>query len=103
LLEDANIKLASVVSDVRGLSAREILQRLLGGVIAALLFLPVAAPWNTWITTNGNTGPAAPLVAGRFSLSSQSCSPDHCGGDKSSHARAMDTPRSLHPKSTSVH
>jgi transposase len=31
VLEDANIKLASVVSDVRGLSAREILQRLLEG------------------------------------------------------------------------
>jgi transposase len=31
VLEDANIKLASVVTDVRGLSAREILQRLLGG------------------------------------------------------------------------
>ena len=31
VLEDANIKLASVVSDVRGLSAREILQRLLDG------------------------------------------------------------------------
>jgi transposase len=31
VLEDANIKLASVVSDVRGLSAREILQRLLAG------------------------------------------------------------------------
>jgi hypothetical protein len=27
VLEDANIKLASVVSDIRGLSAREILQR----------------------------------------------------------------------------
>ena len=31
VLEDANIKLAAVVTDVRGLSAREILQRLLGG------------------------------------------------------------------------
>jgi len=31
VLEDANIKLASVVTDVRGLSAREILQRLLEG------------------------------------------------------------------------
>ena len=31
VLEDANIKLASVVTDVRGLSAREILQRLLDG------------------------------------------------------------------------
>jgi transposase len=31
VLEGANIKLASVVSDVRGLSAREILQRLLDG------------------------------------------------------------------------
>ena len=31
VLEDANSKLASVVSDVRGLSAREILQRLLEG------------------------------------------------------------------------
>ena len=31
VLEDANIKLAAVVTDVRGLSAREILQRLLDG------------------------------------------------------------------------
>ena len=31
VLEDANSQLASVVTDVRGLSAREILQRLLGG------------------------------------------------------------------------
>jgi transposase len=31
VLEDANIKLAAVVTDVRGLSAREILQRLLSG------------------------------------------------------------------------
>jgi transposase len=31
VLEDANIKLAAVVTDVRGLSAREILQRLLEG------------------------------------------------------------------------
>ena len=31
VLEDANIKLAAVVTDVRGLSAREILQRLLNG------------------------------------------------------------------------
>jgi transposase len=31
VLEDANIKLASVVTDIRGLSAREILQRLLEG------------------------------------------------------------------------
>ena len=31
MLEDANIKLAAVVTDVRGLSAREILQRLLDG------------------------------------------------------------------------
>jgi transposase len=31
VLEDANIKLAAVVTDVRGLSARAILQRLLGG------------------------------------------------------------------------
>jgi len=31
VLEDANIKLASVVTDVRGLSSREILQRLLDG------------------------------------------------------------------------
>jgi transposase len=31
VLEDANIKLAAVVTDIRGLSAREILQRLLDG------------------------------------------------------------------------
>jgi transposase len=31
VLEDANSKLAAVVTDVRGLAAREILQRLLGG------------------------------------------------------------------------
>src|SRR5260221_149488 len=34
VLEDANIKLAAVVTDARGLSAREILQRLLGGEAA---------------------------------------------------------------------
>jgi len=31
VLEDANIKLASVVTDIRGRSAREILQQLLDG------------------------------------------------------------------------
>jgi hypothetical protein len=37
---------------------------LLGSVIAAVLLLPAATPWNAWIQTNGNHGPAAPLVAG---------------------------------------
>ena len=37
---------------------------LLGGVIAAILLLPVATPWNSWIMTNGNNGPAGPLVVG---------------------------------------
>jgi hypothetical protein len=37
---------------------------LLGGLIAATLLLPIAAPWFTWITTNGNDRPAAPLIAG---------------------------------------
>jgi hypothetical protein len=37
---------------------------LLGGLIAATLLLPVAAPWITWITTHGNNRPAAPFIAG---------------------------------------
>jgi len=36
---------------------------LMGGAIAAILVLPVAAPWIAWSKTNGN-GPAGPLIAG---------------------------------------
>jgi transposase len=42
VLEDANIKLASVVTDVRGLSAREILQRLLDGETDARVLAELA-------------------------------------------------------------
>ncbi|MFL5655447.1 MAG: hypothetical protein ACJ8CB_14885 [Ktedonobacteraceae bacterium] len=38
----------------RGLRLGVNLGALLGGAIAALLVLPVAAPWSTWITTTGN-------------------------------------------------
>lgn len=48
----------------RGVRLGVNLGALLGGVIAAVLLLPVAAPWNAWIQTNGNNGPAGPLVAG---------------------------------------
>jgi hypothetical protein len=37
---------------------------LLMGLVAAVMLLPVAAPWNTWIVANGNNRPAAPLLAG---------------------------------------
>lgn len=48
----------------RGIRLGVNLGALLGGVFAAILLLPVAAPWNTWIATNGNNGPAGPLVVG---------------------------------------
>src|SRR3989449_9148972 len=38
----------------RGLRLGVNLGALLSGAIAALLVLPVAAPWSTWITTTGN-------------------------------------------------
>src|SRR5260370_19721899 len=34
------------------------------GALAAILLLPVAAPWLAWITTNGKNGPSSPLLAG---------------------------------------
>lgn len=48
----------------RGIRLGVNLGALLAGGIASILLLPVAAPWNTWITTNGNNGPAGPLIAG---------------------------------------
>lgn len=39
---------------------------LLAGLIAALLLLPVAAPWNTRVQINGGQGVAAPLIVGLF-------------------------------------
>lgn len=48
----------------RGIRLGVNLGALLGGGIAAMLLLPVAAPWNTWVTSNGNNGPAGPLIAG---------------------------------------
>lgn len=37
---------------------------LLGGTVAAILLFPAAAPWIIWSATNGNSRPAAPLIAG---------------------------------------
>jgi hypothetical protein len=34
------------------------------GALAAILLLPVAAPWLAWSTTNGKNGPSSPLIAG---------------------------------------
>jgi hypothetical protein len=34
------------------------------GALAAVLLLPVAAPWLAWSTTNGKDGPSGPLIAG---------------------------------------
>ena len=45
----------------RGLRLGMNLGTLLGGAIAALLVLPFAAPWSTWITTTGN-GPGPFLI-----------------------------------------
>ena len=45
----------------RGLRLGMNLGTLLGGAIAALLVLPFAAPWSTWITTTGN-GPGSFLI-----------------------------------------
>jgi len=47
----------------RGLRLGVNLGALMGGAIAAILVLPVAAPWIAWSKTNGN-GPAGPLIAG---------------------------------------
>jgi hypothetical protein len=48
----------------RGLRLGVNLGALLGGAIAAILVLPVAAPWNTWITTTGNSPGPFLLIAG---------------------------------------
>jgi hypothetical protein len=48
----------------RGIRLGVNLGALLGGMIAAILLLPIEAPWNTWIQTNRNNGPAGPLISG---------------------------------------
>ena len=45
----------------RGLRLGVNLGALLGGALAAILVLPVAAPWSAWITTTGN-GPGPFLI-----------------------------------------
>ena len=59
----------SQASDRRGPQARGLrlgvtLAALLGGAFAALLVLPVAAPWVTWVTTTGNVPGPFLLLAG---------------------------------------
>ena len=48
----------------RGLRLGVNLGALIAAAIAAILVLPVAAPWFAWRATNGNSGPAAPLIVG---------------------------------------
>jgi hypothetical protein len=48
----------------RGLRLGMNLGALLAGAIAAVLVLPIAAPWNTWITTTGNTPGPFLIIAG---------------------------------------
>lgn len=47
----------------RGIRLGTNLGALLGGVIAAVLLLPLTTPWSIWSLSNGNNGPAGPLVA----------------------------------------
>jgi hypothetical protein len=48
----------------RGLRLGVNLSALLGGALAAILVLPVTAPWITWITTTGNVPGPFLIIAG---------------------------------------